>query len=87
MNDKCYIITFKNPSDVTALTAEIKKYGTWARITEYTWAVVTTQTATNIRDNLGTYFTTQGRLFVIKSGIEAAWKNVECSSEWLKKNL
>jgi hypothetical protein len=26
-------------------------------------------------------------LFVLKSGKEAAWKNVVCKSEWLKNNL
>jgi len=89
MNESCYVISFKDLSNTNTISLEtaIREYGTWARITSDTWAVVTSQSAVQIRDNLQSFLPPGGRLFVIKSGIEAAWTNVECSSEWLKQNL
>ena len=65
----------------------IKSYGTWGKITESTWAVVSTMTAVQIREHLSTVLDHDDRLFVIKSGVEAAWKNAICKNEWLKENL
>lgn len=89
MDQKCYIIIYKLAVGVTdqAIDNAIRTYGTWAKITSDTWAIVTTQTATQIRENLERHVGIGGRIFVIKSGLEAAWRNVECSSEWLKRNL
>lgn len=86
--NKCYIISFEisTNTDVTGLITAIRGYDTWAKITETTWAVVTEQTAAEVRNNLTTHIG-QGRLFVVKSGIEAAWINVICRNEWLKNNL
>lgn len=88
MDEKCYIITYKLSVGVDSATIDdaIMDYGTWAKITSNTWAVVTPRSATQIRDHLQT-FIAGGRLFVIKSGLESAWNNVECSNEWLKRNL
>jgi hypothetical protein len=65
----------------------IKSYGVWARVTESTWVVVTEQPAKEVRDTLGEYLRKGDRLFVLKSGVEAAWRNVRCDSDWLKKWL
>ena len=73
--------------DYEPLLKAIKSYGTWAHINESTWAVVSEKTAPDIRDHLGKFFPSGSRLFVIKSGVAAAWKNTICSNEWLKKNL
>lgn len=88
MNNNCYIILYEAlpNTDIVGLQTAIKAYGSWAKITETTWAVVTTQTAVQIRNNLNAYMA-NGRLFVVKSGIEAAWVNVICNYEWLKNNL
>ncbi|MCX7637779.1 MAG: hypothetical protein N2044_08050 [Cyclobacteriaceae bacterium] len=74
-------------ADYTGLWNALKEYGTWARITESTWAIVTTQKATEVRDNLLQFIPEGGRIFVVKSGSVAAWRNVICSNDWLKKNL
>lgn len=86
---KTYIISYdmKEGGDYEELFKAIKAYGTWAHITESLWAVCTESDAINIRDNLLNYFPEGSRIFVIKSGLEAAWKNVICSSDWLQKNL
>lgn len=85
----CYIISYDitEGGDYGALIAAIKAYGTWAHITESTWAVVTDTSHTEVRDDLGKYLPAGSRLFVVKSGAVAAWRNVICRDQWLKENL
>ena len=85
----CYIISYdlRNQRDYESLHEAIKSYGTWAHITESTWAVVTPSPATKVRDNLLGYMDADDRLFVVKSGVEAAWRNIICKDQWLKDNL
>lgn len=73
--------------DYEELYEAIKEYGTWSHITESTWGIVTDEKAADIRDYLGQFLPKGSRLFVLKSGTEAAWRNVICRSEWLKKHL
>lgn len=87
----CYIITYdlkkRGTQDYTPVYEAIKWYGTWAHINDSTWAVVTDENASQIRDKLVLLMEEDDSLFVLKSGKEAAWKNVVCKSEWLKNNL
>jgi hypothetical protein len=88
MSQNTYIISYDlKGDDYEPLYEAIKSYGTWAHITESTWAVVSSKKAVDIRDHLGEYLPKGSRLFVVKSGMVAAWRNVICSNEWLKKNL
>lgn len=85
----CYIISYdlRKSRDYESLYKEIKSYSKWAQITESTWAVVTTKSAKEIRDHLASVMDGDDRLFVVKSGVEAAWRNSRCKNEWLKENL
>jgi hypothetical protein len=85
----CYIISYDlvKARDYEALYKAIKDYGTWAHVHDSVWAVVTTSTAVEIRDYLQRYVDSDDRIFVIKSGSEAAWRGVLCKNEWLKDNL
>jgi hypothetical protein len=74
-------------TDYQELYDAIKSYRTWARIAESTWIVVTDMTAKEIRDHLISFTDEKDRLFVLKSGVAAAWRNVRCRNEWLKKWL
>jgi hypothetical protein len=65
----------------------IKAYGTWAHIHESVWAVVTNDSAESVCNNLLTHVDADDRLFVVKSGREAAWRGVLCASKWLQDNL
>jgi hypothetical protein len=65
----------------------IKGFGTWARITESTWFVKTDATCVQIRDKLLTKMDKNDRLFVAELTGIAAWHNVICSNEFLKKHL
>ncbi len=84
-----YIISYdlRKQRNYDALYEVIRSYGTYAKITESTWAIVTSDSAKQIRDNLFNVTDNDDRLFVIKSGIEAAWRNVISTNEWLKENL
>ena len=83
-----YIICFeiKNPNHIKSVEDKLIEYGTWARINANCWSIVTDQSAVIIRDSLkdlapGEY------IFVIKSGVEAAWTNSYASNDWLRRNL
>ena len=85
-----YIISYdllKPIQNYTQLHNAIKAYGTWARVNESFWVVVTPNSAVQIRDYLSGFIDGNDRLFVIKSGTEAAWKNVMCENTWLKDKL
>jgi hypothetical protein len=86
---KCYLISYDmaEDGDYEALFEAIKAYSSWAHITESFWAILTEESAENIRNYLGLFLPEGSRLFVVKSGTEAAWSNVMCKSQWLKKNL
>jgi len=85
-----YIILYESvgPRDASEQIHEAaKKYAHWGRITDSSWAVDTEKTAVEIRDEIKTHIHTGDRLFVVRSGTEAAWSSVRASNEWLKKYL
>ena len=86
---KCYIVNYEiNSLERSGRVIEaIRNYGTWGRITENTWAIITTDSAVSIRNNLRQFLINTDRLFVIKSGFEAAWTNSRCTNDWLRGNL
>ena len=81
-----YIISYDmaKGGDYDALYEVIQSYEAWAHITDSTWAVVTEDNAKKVRDHLSEYLPDGSRLFVVRSGDEAAWQYVNSSSnEWL----
>lgn len=84
----CYIVSYdlRKERDYKSLIEAIKKYK-WAHVLESTWAIVTTQSATEVRDYLAQHIDDDDGLFVLKSGVEAAWRKVLCPNEWLKENI
>ena len=86
----CYIIIYdlRAPGrDYNSLYEAIKAYGTWGKISESAWAIVTTEDSVTVRDYLLRYMDSNDRLMVIKSGQEAAWKNAIAKNDWLQLNL
>lgn len=86
----CYIVTF----ETSALTrvkvvAELMKFASYCPIHDNCWAVYTDSNATQIRDKFNYILGVSDRLFVIRSGTEAAWNSTygTANAEWLKKNL
>jgi hypothetical protein len=70
-----------------ALHDRLRQYPQWAKVTESNWIVVTTWSAVQIRDDLMSHIDPNDRIFVIKSGVEAAWLNSICENDWLRTNL
>lgn len=65
----------------------IKNFSEWARITESTWFVKTSESCVQVRDKLLAHMDGNDRIFVAALTGVAAWSNVLCDSEYLKKNL
>lgn len=86
---KTYIITYDIPeeSDYNSLYKYFKSYGTWAHIAESVWGVKTDKSAETIREEILELVSNNGTVFVIRSGVEAAWSDVICRNKWLQDNL
>lgn len=86
-----YIITYdlSDPGqDYNALIETIKGYGTRAKIQQSVWLIVTSDSATEIRDYLKQYLDENDKLFVAKVSAPAAWFGCEQSiTDWLMKYL
>lgn len=86
-----YIVTFEvsDDSKQNQLKEKLKQYGGYCPIHDNCWAVISDHSAAQIRDFLSRDLSASERIFVIRSGIEAAWKNSFGAKhdEWLKENL
>lgn len=86
----CYVIIYdlRVPGrNYNNLYNAIKSYGTWGKLTESAWAIVTSDNHVQVRDYLMRYINSNDRIMVIKSGQEAAWNNIIANKDWLKENL
>lgn len=86
----CFIISYDLRApyrDYNLLYNAIKSYGTWGRLTESTWAIVTDSTSEQVRNFLMNYIDVNDRLVVIKGGKEAAWIRAIANNDWLQQNL
>ena len=87
----CYIVSYDvsggDDRDYDVLISAIEACGTAAPIAQSTWAVVTDADAETIGNHLCKFLPDGSRLFVVKSSGEAAWRNVICTSQWLRKFL
>ncbi len=88
---KCYIVSFETSSEdaTKALEMRLKSYPNYCPINKYCWAIMTEQSAAQIREHLsGALNFKTDHLFVILSGTESSWYTYGAkNSEWLKKNL
>lgn len=86
-----YIVTFEvnDSSRKDLLKEKLKSYGVYCPIHDNCWAIVTEHTAVQVRDFVDAVLNSNDRIFVIRSGSEAAWRNTygEKNSEWLKERL
>ena len=85
----CYIISYdlRKERDYQSLYDAIKGFDNWADILESTWAVVSDKTAVEIRTELLSHMDDDDRLFIIKSGMDSAWRHVLCDDSWLEDNI
>jgi len=87
--NNCYIINYdlRNQRDYESLYKAIKSYGTYAKVLESCWAVVSSKTVSQVRDHLAQFIDSDDGLFVVKTCGMGAWRNVNCTDKWLKDNL
>ena len=87
----CYIVTFQTKSEqsLNKVKVSLKSYGSYCPIDDSCWAIKTDKKASQIRDALMNLLETEERVFVVRSGTEAAWFNSygQKHDEWLKANL
>lgn len=69
------------------LYKEIKSYSAWAHITESTWFIKTNDTCVQVCNKLAAHMDGNDRIFVAALTGNAAWRNVICDGESLKKEL
>lgn len=88
---KTYIITYdlnRPGQNYDSLIEAIKGYKFWAKIQKSTWAIQTTSSSVQVRDNLCRYIDANDSLFVGELGRDAAWIGLSKEvSDWLKKVL
>ena len=65
----------------------IRKYPQWAHITGSTWFVKSDSSCVEVRANLSKYMDNNDRIFVAELTGNAAWENVICDNDYLKRNL
>jgi hypothetical protein len=86
----CYIVTYelKQPRrDYVDFIHAIKSYAEWAQLLDTTWAIVTDNSAEEIRDHLWELLDASDGLFVVEAGSDAAWQDVRCDNTWLRDHL
>lgn len=88
---RSYIVVFEPKSDEIRQRVKValKSFGSYCPIDSNCWAVFTDKTSVEIRDIVAAALDPKDKLFVIRSGTEAAWRNPfdNSNSEWLKKYL
>lgn len=86
-----YLVTYDlkdgESNEYEALYKELKSYRAWGRLTESSWMIVSEDDQKVIRDHLWSFMKEGDRLFVLKSGKAAAWRNTRARNEWIKKWL
>lgn len=86
-----YIVTFevKDLTRKNRVKEKLKEFGFYCPIHTNAWAIQTEKKASEIRDFVKTVMTSEDRIFVIRTGTEAAWSNSYGTkhNDWLKKNL
>lgn len=88
---KCYIVIFETVSEESRkrIKDSLVSYKIYCPINKSCWAIKTNETAVQVRDKLMGLSDKSDRIFVIRSGTEAAWVNSfgDKHDKWLKDNL
>ncbi len=90
MEQHCYIVSYdlcKPGRDYSLLYRVLQSYPNWGRLTESTWAVISSSSAVQIRDHLMQFMDANDRLVVILSGRSAAWTKLLATNDWVRNNL
>ena len=88
---RTYVVSFCTQTESTRLQVcnILRSYGSYCPIHNNCWAVSTPATAVEIRNNVMSVLGANDSVFVVRSGIEAAWHNSygDANNNWLKEML
>lgn len=87
---KSKIITYdlcKPDKNYDELYKYIKSLGSWVRVTESVWIVLSESSCEEIRNRINKITDSDDRVFVGELNGVAAWRNTICKSESLKERL
>lgn len=85
-----YIITFHIPgakSRLDAFNRKIRTYGTWAKLTDNTYIIITNQSAEQVRNFLMSDAKTNDLCFVGTLIGQMAWNLPEEVAIWIRNNI
>ena len=86
-----YIVTFDVTDNLSKsqIKEKLKQYAGYCAVHGNCWAIVSDQTPVQIRDSLSEVISESDRVFIIRSGTSAAWRNSYGTEydEWLKEKL
>ena len=86
-----YLITFEIRSGrLQEFLQRLKKFGSYCPMNSDCWIIISPLSAVEILEDLENYtIPTTDKLFVLKTGSEAAWSGIydEAWHTWLKNNL
>lgn len=87
----CYVVTFEisAPAIRASVRTQLQSFSGYCPIHANCWAILTDKTAAQVRDQVMAVMTPTDRVFVVRSGTEAAWRGAygEENTTWLKTNL
>lgn len=89
---KAFIVSVQIPGNappeaLEQLNAYARKFQGWADLTESSWIVLSNGSAHDIRDAFRRLAPLGSRIFVLRSGREAAWTNIKANDAWLHRWL
>lgn len=87
---KSFLISYDliKDKDYKSVHEKIKSYPNWAKPLESLWIIKSDNSATEIRDNVGSVMDSDDKLIVLELTGVAAWKNLSAElSGWIKDNL
>jgi len=87
----CYIVSFETADEPSRLRVveRLKTYPGFCPIHKHCWAINADKSSKEIVDFVAQGFQANERIFVIRSGTLATWRNSygEKHDQWLKANL
>lgn len=86
-----YIVTYEvyDTQRKNKLKEKMRTFPSYCPVHDNCWALRSEMKPAEIRDLLGEQLIEEDRVFVIRSGVHAAWRNTydNKNSDWLKENL
>jgi hypothetical protein len=83
-----YDLVDPDEDDYERLIEHLKTYPNWAHVQKSVWVLVSSMSASTVREDIRRFIDMNDKLFVLKSGREAAWwpPGTELDG-WLEANL